>query len=54
MKRDYIVRMTDGYYVAENKKDALGYLKYNDRAVDVVLTASKNHYHNRVNVIATK
>ena len=56
MKKQYVVRMINGYYQAENKKDAIEFLNENDTACDVIYTASSegNYYHNRVNVIASK
>ncbi|MFX0141885.1 MAG: hypothetical protein ACFFDN_50075 [Candidatus Hodarchaeota archaeon] len=56
MKRHYVVRLSNGYYEAKNKKDAFEELKNNDLADDVVYTTcvDGNYYHNRINVIASK
>ena len=56
MKRHYVVLQTDGYYEADDKKDALKYLKDTITATHVIHTRSTdgNYYHDRVKVIAEK
>ena len=56
MKRKYVVIMFRGYYIAENKKDAINFLLSCIDDAYIIHTRSQegNYYHNRVKIIADK
>jgi len=53
MKRHYVVLLTNGYYLAGSKKEAMAYYQKHDTAIDVIRTRSErgNYYHNRIKSI---
>jgi len=52
--KKYVVLMVNGYYIAQNKKDAMREYNNNDIAYKVIYTKSAkgNYYHNKIKVIA--